>query len=295
MSSSVASTLFILLVIAFLPSEAKAASAEPCGPDSTKSGQTLRVNGSDVLLRSAPSPKSEKLINQKATKILKTTQYLTIDNTVTVIEECKQGEWSRIRVKEPDWLRNSHIGWVKSNSLRGQKMDRSGKVKFTEADFIWDDKTSPYKKIIVAGVNKAYRENSRCKTIDPGTAYISSSKGSPSDPVFFVTCGTGTGAFNVFFSKSEVEKGATLAAAKHIDRNRAIDLCESRARSQTSHPSTFNFSRVMDLAVNEHPNGRTTVTSSFTAKNGFNMELKYKIRCLLDATGLIDANVSESE
>ena len=86
-----------------------------------------------------------------------------------------------------------------------------------------------------------------------------------------------------------------MAAAKHIDRSRAIDLCESHAKSKVNHPSTFSFSRVMDLAVNEHPNGRTTVTSSFTAKNSFNLELKHNIRCILDANGLIEANISEAK
>lgn len=295
MPSPVTKTLLVALAIVALHGEAQAASADPCGSGSTTSGQTLRVNGSDVVLRAAPNGKSEKLINQKATQILKTTQYLKIDNTVTVVEECTQGQWSRVRVKEPDWLQTSHIGWVQSSSLRGQNKDSGGTVTFTEADFVWDKKTSPHKNTIVAGVNKVHRENSRCKTIDPGSAYISSSKGSPSDPVFYVTCGAGASVFNAFFSKSEVEKGTILAAAKHIDRSRAIDLCESHAKSKANHPSTFSFSRVMDLAVNEHTNGRTTVTSSFTAKNSFNLELKYNIRCLLDANGLIEASISEAK
>ncbi|MEO8418643.1 MAG: hypothetical protein ABI475_07965, partial [Methylophilaceae bacterium] len=174
MPTLVTNTLLAVLAIVLLHSEAQATSAEPCGASSTKSGQALRVSGSDVVLRSAPSAKSEKLINQKATQILKTIQYLTIDNTVTVIEECIQGEWSRVRVREPDWLQNSHIGWVQSSSLRGEKKDSSGHVEFTEADFVWDKKTTPHKKVIIAGVNKVHQENSRCKTIDPGSAYISS-------------------------------------------------------------------------------------------------------------------------
>lgn len=294
MPSLITNTLFAALMVVVLHSEAQAVTASSCGAGSTKSGQTLRVNGSDVVLRSAPNAKGEKLINQKATQFFKTTHYLTIDHTVTVIEECTQGEWSRVRVTEPDWLQNTHIGWVHSSSLRHPKKDSSGRIEFTEADITWDKKTSPFKKIIIMGVNKVHRENARCKTIDPGTAYLSSSKGSPSDPVFYVTCGTGAGAFNAFFSKSEVEQDITLAAAKHIDRSRAIELCESYARSKTNHPSTFGFSRVMDLAVNEHPNGRTAVTSSFTAKNSFNLELKHNIRCLLDAGGLIEANIGEA-
>lgn len=295
MFSSIIYKLIIILAFVFLNGVVMAASPVQCGPGSTKSGQTLKVNGSEVILRSEPNADSEKLINQRATEVLKKTHYLTIDNTVTVVEECTQGDWSRVRVKEPDWLQDSHIGWVLSSSLRGQKKDSSGRLEFTEADFIWDERTSPHKKTIVAGVNKVHRENSRCTKIDPGSAYISSSKGSASDPVFFVTCGTGANVFNVFFSKSDVEMGEKLTAANHIDRIRAIDLCESYAKSQTNHPSTFNFSRIMDLAVNDHPNGRTTVTSSFTAKNSFNLELKHNIRCLLDSTGLIEANIFEAD
>ena len=185
--------------------------------------------------------------------------------------------------------------FVAAIAIIGLHSGAQAQVTFTEADFVWDKKITPHKKTIVAGVNKVHRENSRCKTIDPGSAYISSTRGSSSDPVFFVTCGTGAGAFNAFFSKSEVEKGGTLAAANHIDRNRAIELCETHAKSKTTHPSTFSFSRVMDLAVTEHPSGITTVSSSFTAKNSFNLELKHNIRCLLDSTGLIEANISESQ
>jgi hypothetical protein len=295
MLSLIKNILLVGLFIVALQVETQAASPDPCGSASTKSGQTLRVNGSDIVLRTTPNENSEKLINQKATQLLKTTQYLKIDNTVTVIEECTQGDWSRVRVIKPDWLQDSHIGWVESSLLRKQKKDSGGVFEFSEADFVWDQKTSPHKKIIVAGVNKIRRENSRCKTIDTGSAYISASKGSPSDPVFYVTCGTGANTFNAFFSKSEVEKGITLEAAAHIDRSRAIDLCESHAKSNVNHPSTLSFSRTMDLAVNEHPNGRTTVTSSFTAKNSFNLELKHNIRCLLDANGLIEANISEAK
>lgn len=282
------------LVIVFLCIEAIAVSAESCGSGSTSSGRQLRIKGADVVLRSAPNAKGERLINQKATQILKAKQYLTIDHTVTVIEECTQGEWARVRVKEPEWLRDTHVGWVQSRSLRVQKKDGSGFGEFIEEDFIWDKKTSPHKKIIIAGVNKVHRENPRCKVIDTGTAYIAFGRGSPSDPVFFVTCGSGTDVFNAFFSKSEVERGITLVAVKHIDRRHAIDLCEAYSKSKARHPNTVSFSHILDLEVNEHPNGRTTVISTFTGKNSFNLEIKHSIRCLLDASGLIEAHISEA-
>jgi len=269
------------------------ASTQICGASSVKSDQTLRVNGSGNILRSGPSSEAEKLINKKASEILKTTHYLSIDNTTTVLEECTQGDWSRVRVVEPDWLRASHIGWVPSSTLRRPARSKTGEVIFTEEDFIWDEETRPHKKTLIAGVNKIHKENSRCKYIDPATAYVSS-RGTKTNPVFFVTCGKGAQVFNVFFSEDDLSSENRMSAAQHIDRTSAIDLCEGYAKQSATHPSTVKFSRIMDLGVTDHPNGRTTVLSSFSAKNSFNLELKHDIRCLLDSTGLIEATITES-
>lgn len=172
-------------------------------------------------------------------------------------------------------------------------MDSLGIEVFSEADFMFDNKTLPYKKIIISGVNKIHRENSKCKNIDTSSAYISGSKGTKLNPVFYVTCGKGFKAFNVFFSKSDVEKDKKFRAKRHIRKSRAINICENYSKSNARHPSTVDFSRVFDLSIYETPNGRTRVTSTFTAKNSFNLELKHKISCLLDSNGLIEANISE--
>ena len=99
----------------------------------------------------------------------------------------------------------------------------------------------------------------------------------------------------MFFSKSDIESDRQIKAKDHISKSRATDLCESYAKSKASHPSTVDFSRIMDLNISEHPNGRTKVSSSFTAKNSFNLELEYSISCLLDSDGLIEANIYESK
>jgi hypothetical protein len=186
-----------------------------------------------------------------------------------------------------------------STKVREQRenITKSGKIqtaKFNENDFIFDGITRPYKSLIIAGVNKVHRENSNCKKIDPSSAYKSMNKGSKSNPVFFVTCGESGKSFNVYFSKSDVENNKQIIAKKHINKSLATDICESYAKSNAAHPSTVRFSRIMDLAAYETPNGRTRITSSFTAKNSFNLELKYKISCLLNRSGLIDASINEA-
>lgn len=282
-------------MVSFFPVNAFAENIQSCGSSSTKTAKTYKINGSKINVRKGPGINFNKIVNQKATKILKKTQYITLDSSVTVIEECSQGKWSKIRVTNPSYLSQTHRGWIASKFLRGKKVDSSGKELFTEADFYFDKKTRPYKNIIILGVNKIHQENSRCKDIDTSSAYISSTKGSKSDPVFYVTCGKNSKTFNVFFSKSDVENDKKFKAKSHINKSKATNLCENYAKSKASHPSTVDFSRIMDLSIYETPNGRTSVTSTFTAKNSFNLELKHKISCLFDSNGIIEASISEAK
>lgn len=292
MSRGSAMMLMSLLLFAGV---VNAETPEPCAPGDVITGRSMTVSGESIPLRSSPNADSGKIVNQPATQIIGRMVYATLDYTTKVMEECTRSDWTRIRLIEPYWLQDSHVGWVQSNYLRAENRDDSGRIVFTEADFIWDNKKSLHKSAIVAGVNKVHRENSRCNVIDPTSANISGSKGTASNPVFFVTCGTGLNALNVFFSKSDVEDNKMFTAAVHIDRRLAVDMCESYAKSQAKHPSTVRFSRVLDIIVNQHPNGRTAVMSSFKEKNGFNMELEYIIRCLFDATDLIEAKIRETQ
>ena len=170
----------------------------------------------------------------------------------------------------------------------------SSQRTLVESDFYWDAATEPHKDIIIRGVNMVHRDNTRCRTIDASSAYISSSRGSTSNPVFFVTCGSGANAFNVFFSKSDVESNAPMLAIAHISRSAAIDACENYAKVNASHPSTVSFSRVMNLSVSQLPNGRTSVDSKFTAKNSFGLELTFDIRCLFDGNSFLEGTIRES-
>lgn len=53
--------------------KAVAGSMIGCGSSSTKTGKTYKVNGSDINVRSGPGTNYDKIINQKASSILKKT------------------------------------------------------------------------------------------------------------------------------------------------------------------------------------------------------------------------------
>ena len=107
----------ILLGFLIFQGQVYAESMIECGASSTRTGKTYKVDGSDINVRTGPGISYDKIINQKASSILKKNIYVTIDNTVTVLEECTEGEWSKIRVTDPDWLSNSHRGWILSKFL----------------------------------------------------------------------------------------------------------------------------------------------------------------------------------
>lgn len=68
-------------------------------------------------LYSEPSLKSPKLVNRTATELFKEVHYLSVDSSCKVLIIESQNEWSKIIVWEPDWLRSTHIGWLKNDVL----------------------------------------------------------------------------------------------------------------------------------------------------------------------------------
>jgi hypothetical protein len=89
--------------------------------ESTQNTENVKVvynvlQSSDLY--SEPNEAATKLINQKATKALGEVHYLSIDKTCKVVVLDSNNNWSKIQVVEPDWLNESHIGWVETKILQ---------------------------------------------------------------------------------------------------------------------------------------------------------------------------------
>ncbi|HEL3179386.1 MAG: hypothetical protein J0L89_08380 [Xanthomonadales bacterium] len=264
-----------------------------CERGTSADGAVVNVLGKDGHdLRNAPD--GERIVNEKATRVLGSTQYQTIDNSTKVQIQCLDGDWARVQITDPEWLKE-HSGWVLRSALAAPL--KPGEVReFTDADFDWDKHTQRDKTAIIKAVNRIHREDPRCKEhIYPSLVGRSADETKKrGKPVYFVNCGTGAQTVNVYFDAARADDPTPFRAPRFIDKMRAIDLCEAYAKANASHPSTVEFSRFLDIATSEHPNGRTQVQSSFTAKNSFGLELKFNISCLLDENGFIEGNISEA-
>lgn len=270
-----------------------AVSRECAGANVT--GAEYSVAGTRINVRKGPGISNERIVDRNAGSTPDETRYVQIDNRVTVWEACRKGDWSFIQVIEPDWLSDSHQGWVASRFLREPPPRAAGVKVFTEKDFIWDENTSPYKDTIVAAVNRIRREDSGCEEIDPSSMAFSHSRSVPGKPVFSVVCGQGPQVVKVWFPEYDSRPAAALEVAKHINKANAITICEKYARSAAVHLRAAAFSHGPDLTVEELPNGQTIVTSTFTGRTSLNQTLSFHIRCLLEETGLIKASVSAAD
>jgi hypothetical protein len=271
---------------------AAAASTSTCSVGQPASGEVVAVTG-EFEPRTTPSNKGAKIKNEKASSILGSTQYHQIDSSTTVRQLCADGDWSEVQIVSPDWL-TFVKGWVPNKVLRGIERTASGTRVYVADDIYWDDDTSKYKKQIVAIVNRIAQQHSGCRDIDTGSIARSPSRSKPKDPVFFVTCNPSAGVpFNVWFRPSDA--GKSFVVVKPISQGDAVLACEKAAKAAATHPSTVDFSRFMDVAYSVRGDGRVALDSTFTAKNGFNLELKYRIRCLFDGRTYIDSSVVEAD
>jgi hypothetical protein len=160
---------------------------------------------SEYVLRSGPSESSPQLVNEKASKELKRTEYHSVlPTTVMLLVGCSR-----------DWTNVAFVGqllgvsgWVPTKLIRKIEKDSAGKRIFTEADFAWDKDTSKFKEQILTIVNKITRENSKCPSVS-GTVDLAEDRSKAKAPVFFVTCEPPAGSgpvFNVYFSPKDTKR-----------------------------------------------------------------------------------------
>lgn len=61
-----------------------------------------------------------------------------------------------------------------------------------------------------------------------------------------------------------------------------------------NNPHSVSFSTFLDVAFIPYPNSNSRLVSSFTAKNGFGVEGKFRIECFFEGAKLSEVNVGEA-
>lgn len=254
-------------------------------------GKKYNVLGSGINVRKGPGTSFEKIINKKATSILKTTQYISIDDTTTVFEECTKDGWSWIRVIDPDWLQDSHRGWVASKYLdKGQDVggDKYARKISSSALSPYTQKGYP-KTIAKYGSRLSEIESLRRKAaemaVDSGKcdyvlmSELSDSKSSLSHLHFWVDC---KNKQRIYLDEFQIKKGSQVLTQEEKSWNEtsALSACKKAIKSRALIPSEVDIHTILGTSFYKAPTTHNVVLRmDFDAKNALGTEMPYTATC----------------
>lgn len=128
-----------------------------------KSPEIYGIKGENIVIRNGPGENYEKLINEKASEALGKTDYITVDYSVKIIIQETNGDWSKIKVVDPDWLSNTHIGWIPTKCILIANAEDKGELKNLESEdyeIIKTDHTSTVQNFHVLIKQKGFDKES---------------------------------------------------------------------------------------------------------------------------------------
>jgi len=98
----------------------------------------------EAELRVGPSQKEERIVNRKASDILKEIHYMSVDSSTTVKVTEIKGEWVKIEVVEPEHLAATHRGWIPLKTIKvgNASQKKEGWIRHTALVYISKDTKS---------------------------------------------------------------------------------------------------------------------------------------------------------
>ena len=262
-----------------------------CKDGAQITGKQYNIIGSGINVRKGPGVGYDKIVNQKATDILKSTEYISISDTTVVFEECSKGEWSWIRVLHPDWLQNSHRGWVLSKFLdKGQDIGNDPYARKISSYALTPYDAENYPKTIRQyGSRLEEIEQLRRKAaemaVDSGKCdfaeivELSSSKSSLTHLHFWVDC---RNRERIRLDEFEIKGKETVLTQKEKawDESSARIACREAIKSRALIPSELDIHDIIGTSFYEAPvTHNVVITMNFDAKNAFGIEIPYTAKC----------------
>lgn len=273
-----------------------------CDASTVITGKKYNVLGSGINVRKGPGTSYEKIVNQKATNILKTTRYISIDDTTMVVEECTKDDWSWIRVTDPDWLQGSHRGWVASKFLdKGQDIGGDKYARKISASALFPYTKQGYPKTIAKyGSRLSEIESLRRKAaemaVDSGKcdyvlmSELSDSKSSLNHVHFWVDC---RNKQRIYLDEFQIKKGSQILTQeeKSWSEVSARTACQHAVKDRALIPSEVDIHTILGTSFYKAPTTHNVVLHmDFDAKNAMGIEIPYTAICYFEPgeVGMID-------
>lgn len=262
-----------------------------CDKTTTRTGRVRTLDADSVNVRSGPGTDYPKLVNKKASAALKGTHYITVDSSTVLFEECTKDGWSWIRVTEPDWLRESHRGWISSQFFSTVE-DDSVKSKIAKAALAPYTKESYPKTIKQFGSRLEEIEQFRAtlaeKAIESGKcdyvymSELSNNRSTLNKLVFWVDCRNGE---RIYMTEEQLKAGDSAMTEKERawDKTEATRACRQGIIDRALLPSKVDIHTILGTSVSESDITHNVVVSmDFDAMNAMGVELPYTAKCYFE-------------
>ncbi len=266
-------------------------SSSVCDASTVVTGKKYNVLGSAINLRKGAGTDFDKIINQKATRIMETPHYISIDDTTTVYEECTKNGWSWVRVIIPKWLQSSHRGWVESEFIdKGQDV---GGDKYSRK--ISSSALSPYTEqgypetIAKYGSRLSEIEVLRRKAAEMAVdsakcdyvlmSVLSDSKSSLNHLKFLVDC---KNKQRIYLDEFQIKKGSVVLTQKEKswDEKSALSECKKAIKDRALIPSEVDIHTILGTSFYKAPITHNVILHmDFDAKNDLGVETPYTAKC----------------
>jgi len=287
--------IFISLVsLCTMPQKSIAATLVKCEEGSTHTGGEFNVIGEDNKfhpLRNGPGKKFDKIINETATSMSTVTQYIELDDSVVIYEECTNNGYSLVRVTNFDYLKDSHYGWVESKYIdKGQTTDNANKYNGKIPSYVLAPYTTKeYPRTVQKYKSRLkeielLRKKAAIMVVDSGKCdqVIASEVDTDSSLKslrFYVDC---KGHTRFYLTESEIEKdqAVTTQKEKAWSIENSVASCKQGIKDRALIPSQAEIHDIMGTTFSESPVTHNVILQmKFEAKNAFNVNIPYVAIC----------------
>lgn len=262
------------------------ASKGNCGSGGVVSHQDYAVRGEDILLtqpRAGAEPVGFDVGGVQVPAPLET--------SAQVREVCRSGEWSRVQILS--LTDHSLQGWVPSSRLRKVPVTAKGRRIYERGDFTWPEGSGPVREAVVQIANRIMAQRPECVALDIENLVLT---GPAERGTFSLPCFAGTEMISFDFRATDAKSGHgfdPIEPVEAIDKMAAFYACQEAIQARSAHPSTVSVS-LMDYEFTVDDVGNSNARSTFTAKNSFGLELKFRAVCSFEGTSLSNVIVEET-
>lgn len=235
------------------------------------------------------------IVNEKYKEMTGKIDYLSVDSSTKLVEECVDGDFSYIRVTAPDYFVDTHKGWIKQADLdKGQTLENEYdryisqivKLKYNPDD--WDELHlllgQDFEKVntLRYSAAKFIIDNKKCAYIDDSNVDVFN-YGTKDNLRFLIECRNDE---RIHIDEKTISQGGTIKTdlEKAIPESLAIEKCNTLINSKAKKFGEVDIYSVTGTSYTVNKRfGNAVVNVYFDVKNKLGIKEKFKARCFFES------------